>query len=465
MIRTHHQQPTLWTGFLNEEVNDLWEPWMRAADPLLDDEQLIDQIFEAQGRRWKKSRTRGRMQTPSEVVLRLLILKHVRNWSYQTLEREVRANLVYRTFTRIGGEKVPDAKTMGRLGQAIGPEVVAGLHRRMVELAVEQKVVQGRKMRVDTTVVETNIHYPTDSSLLGDGARVLTRLMKEVASAVGGLKQRVRDRMRSVRKKVAGVAIAARRKGEAGVQQRRGLYKGLLSLSRRIVNQASRVAQEVGTLSRKRQAKVHVLVAELGVMKERTKQVIRQAKARIFDGDTKHPDKVVSLFEPHTEIIRKGKASKPTEFGKMVKVQEAENQIVTHYEVYDTRPSDSDLLVEAVAKQEDLLGRVPDMVAADAGFYSQANVKALEEQGVKRVSIPNRNTKSPARKNHQKQRWFKNGQRWRTGCEGRISVLKRRHGLSRCLYHGLDGMKRWVGMGVIADNLINIGLQMAMKTA
>jgi len=172
-----------------------------------------------------------------------------------------------------------------------------------------------------------------------------------------------------------------------------------------------------------------------------------------------------SVFEPHTEIIRKGKASKPTEFGKMVKVQEAENQIVTHYEVYDTRPSDSDLLVGAVAKQEELLGRVPDLVAADAGFYSQANEKALEEKGVKRVSIPNRNTKSEARKNHQKQRWFKNGQRWRTGCEGRISVLKRRHGLRRCLYRGVDGMKRWVGMGVIPDNLINIGLQIAVKTA
>ena len=138
--------------------------------------------------------------------------RHVRNWSYQTLEREVRANLVYRAFGRIGGEKVPDAKTMGRLGQVIGPEVVAGLHQRMVELAVENKVVRGRKMRVDTRVVETNIHYPTDSSLLGDGARVLTRLMKKVAATVGGLKERVRNRMRSVRKKVIGVAIAARRK-------------------------------------------------------------------------------------------------------------------------------------------------------------------------------------------------------------------------------------------------------------
>lgn len=465
MIRTHHQQPTLWTGFLKEEVNDLWEPWMRAADQILDDEQLIEQVFEAQGRRWKKSRTRGRWQTPSEVVLRLLILKHVRNWSYQTLEREVRANLVYRAFARIGGEKVPDAKTMGRLGQVIGPDVVAGLQQRIVKLAVEKKVVRGRKMRLDTTVVETNIHYPTDSSLLGDGTRVLTRLMKKVVSTIGGLQERVRDRMRSVRKKVVGVAIAARRQGEAGEQQRRGLYKGLLSLSRKIVNQAGRVAQEVATLPRKMQAKVGGLVERMAVMRERTRQVMRQTQARIFGGDTKHPEKVTSVFEPHTEIIRKGKASKPTEFGKMVKVQEAENQIVTHVEIYEERPSDSDLLLEAVAQHEEVCGRTPELLAADAGFYSLANEKALAEQGVKRVSIPNRNTKSGARKKHQKQRWFKNGQRWRTGCEGRISVLKRRHGLDRCLYPGQQGMKRWVGMGVIADNLINIGLHLAVKQA
>ena len=139
MIRTCYAQPTLWTGFLKDEVSDLWEPWMRAADQLLDDDELVDQVFEAQGRRWKNSRTRGRLQTPAEVVLRLLVLKHVRDWSCETLAREVRANLVYRAFTRIGGEKVPDDKTMGRLGRAIGAEVIADLHRRVVELAVENK--------------------------------------------------------------------------------------------------------------------------------------------------------------------------------------------------------------------------------------------------------------------------------------------------------------------------------------
>ena len=159
MIQLRHEDRSLWDGVWAEEVGDLWEPWMRAADRLLEDDELLAQVFEAQGRRWKKSRTRGRRQTPAEVVLRLMLLKHARNWSYEVLEREVRANLVYREFTRVGTKKVPDAKTLGRLGQVIGPEVVGQLHTRVVQLAVEKRVIHGRRMRVDTTVDVATLCY------------------------------------------------------------------------------------------------------------------------------------------------------------------------------------------------------------------------------------------------------------------------------------------------------------------
>jgi IS5 family transposase len=187
------------------------------------------------------------------------------------------------------------------------------------------------------------------------------------------------------------------------------------------------------------------------------RQVMKQTRARILRGDTRADGKILSLFEPATEVIRKGKAGKPNEFGKMVKLQEAESQIVTDYEVYDQRPSDSDLLIGAIEKHEAALGRTPRLVAADAAFYSAKNEAAAKAKGVKRVCVPNRSTKSPERKREQKKRWFRNGQKWRTGCEGRISVIKRRHGLNRCRYKGDAGMKRWVGLGVIADNLLNIG--------
>jgi len=464
MTRRKQAQRTLWEGVVEEDVRALYEPWMIEADRLLEDESLIDGVFAAQGERHEHSATKGRSQTPAEMVLRLLLLKHVRNWSFDTLEREVRANLVYRDFTRIGMGKVPDAKTLARIAQALGGEVIAELHRRLVEIAQEEGVIQGRKLRVDTTVVETNIHYPTDSSLLGDGARVLTRTMKKIETRAGQMKRKVRNRMRSISKRVVAIAAASRHKGPEGEAKRKKQYRELLRYSRQILNDAKRVIAEVEEMSTRKKKRLVGLVEHLTEMADRVRRVVKQAKARVFDGITQLPGKIVSLFEPHSEIIRKGKASKPTEFGKLVQVQEAEQQIITHYDVFDQRPSDRDLLLGAVEAHERVLGRVPRLATADAGYYSQAQEQAVEQKGVKWVAVPNRNTKSAERKKKEHSRWFKHAQRWRTGCEGRISVLKRRHGLSRCRYRGAEGMKRWVGLGVMADTLISMGNVLATRT-
>ena len=468
MIQFRHEKRLLWGGYFAEEAQGWWEPWMKKADEVLADEELVEAVYAAQGRRRPKSHTRGRPQTPAEVVLRLMTLKHVRNWSYEELEREVRANVVYRQFTRIEAEKVPDAKTMGRLGQALGPEVVRQIHERIVAQAKEKKVVRGRKLRVDTTVVETNIHYPTDSSLLGDGVRVLTRTMKKITALVGDAGTKLRNRMRTVGHRVMEIARASRSKGEQYEEKMKTGYRRLLQGTRQVVHQAQRFSQEVNSGVKRATdppapARWEAWRKDLETMVPRLQQVIRQTKARVLEGVKHFPEKLVSLFEPTTEIIRKGKASKPTEFGKMVKIQEAENQIITDYQVYAERPSDSDLLVPAVETHQQLLGRVPELVAADAAFFSAANERAAQAMGVKRVSIPHRNTKSEERRRFQKKRWFRKGQKWRTGSEGRISLLKRRHGLNRCRYRGDDGMQRWVGFGVIADNLINIGSFLARQ--
>src|ERR1700680_1216230 len=169
VMKMRRAQLSFGDGLIAEEVSDLREGWMTHADQVLADEQIVAAVYEALAKRHPKSRSRGRLGAPAEMVLRLLILKHIRNWSYGVLEREVRANLVYRDFTRVGAGKTPDAKTMGRWGLAVGPEVVKQIHQRLVKLAQANGLAAGRRMRVDTTVVETNVHYPTDSSLLGDG--------------------------------------------------------------------------------------------------------------------------------------------------------------------------------------------------------------------------------------------------------------------------------------------------------
>jgi len=465
MIVMRRRQLNFADGLIAEEVIDLRDGWMEHADSVLADEVIVSAVYEALAKRHPKSRSRGRHGTPAEVVLRLLILKHIRNWSYQVLEREVRANLVYRDFTRVGGAKMPDAKTMGRWGVALGPEVIKQIHERLVQIACDKGVTTGRRMRVDTTVVETDIHHPTDSTLLGDGVRVLTRTMRKITKIAGAVGTKLRDRSRSVKLRLLEIGRVARAKGPVNQDKLKQRYGRLLDSTSRVVGQAKRFSKEIAQGVKHssdilQQLVLEGLRQELDQMALRVKQVMRQTRARIFRGNTRSEGKLLSLFEPSTEVIRKGKAGKPNEFGKMVKLQEAENQIITDYQVYPQRPYDSDLLIAAIETHQALLGRAPRLVAADAAFYSLKNETTAKAKGVKRVCIPNRSTKSPERKREQRKRWFRNGQKWRVGCEGRISVVKRRHGLDRCRYKGYDGMNRWVGLGVIADNVVNIGRAM-----
>ena len=462
MIETHRLQRSLADGIISETIDDLWEPWMRHADQALEDEALLLIIQQGLAKRCKKSRTRGRPGTTAEIILRMMLLKHFRDWSFEDLTREVRANLVYRDFTRIGGGKVPDDKTMGRLARQLGPEVVEKLHQRVVEIALEKKVATGRKLRVDTTVVETNIHYPTDSSLLGDGVRVLTRVMKKVTQVAGQAGTALRNRTRSIKLKVLAIARASRNKTESGKQKLKQAYVALLDATSRVVGQAKTFSREIAERVKRGNRKLLAKAkGQLDEMIPRVQQVLRQARERVLHGNTRSEGKLVSVFEPETEVIRKGKAKKPTEFGKLVKIQEAENQLITNYQVLEKRPADSTLLIPSIEQHTQQFGHAPVALAADPGFFSAANEAAAEALGVKRVSIPSNGTPGKQRREKQKKRWFKKLQKWRTGCEGRISILKRRHGLDRSRYRGLVGMQRWVGLGVIADNLIHIGDHMA----
>src|SRR5262249_40854411 len=242
MIDARRAQLTFGDKLIAEEVDGLHEDWMVYADEVLADDHIVTAAYEALGKRHRMSRTRGRRGFSAEVVVRLLVLKHARNWSYATLEREVRANLVYRKFTRVGFAKMADAKTMGRWGVAVGPEVVKQIHDRIVSIAKEKGIARGVKMRVDTTVVETNIHYPTDSSLLGDGVRVLTRIMRNITKIAGDAGCKLRDRTRSVKHRVMEIGRAARAQGKEKLHK---AYANLLNSTSRVVGQAKRFAQEI----------------------------------------------------------------------------------------------------------------------------------------------------------------------------------------------------------------------------
>jgi len=349
MIEMRRAQLRFGDGLIAEEVSDLREDWMQHADQVLADEQIVAAVYEALSKRRPKSRSRGRHGIPAELVLRLLVLKHIRNLSYGALEREVRANLVYRDFTRVGGSKVPDAKTMGKWGLALGPQELRQIHDRIVKIAHDEGIVPGRRMRVDTTVVESNIHYPSDSTLLGDGVRVLIRTMKKVTQIVGAVGTKLRDRSRSVKLRVLEIMRIARAKGPLNRDRLQQRYRRLLDTTSRVVGQAKRFSKEISDGIKRsadvfQQIALEVLGAELDRMVPLLRRVMQQTRARVLHGDTRFEGKIVSVFEPSAEVIRKGKSGKPNEFGKVVKLQEAENQIIVDYEVYARRPNDADLL-------------------------------------------------------------------------------------------------------------------------
>jgi IS5 family transposase len=450
MVRLRHVQRSVFEVLL-PDGEKLWDPALRRIDEVLEDEQLVELVAEALERRRPASRKKGRPGTPAEVVLRMLVLKHLYDWSFDECEREVRGSLVYRAFCRIDCERVPDAKTLIRLSQALGGDVLKKILERLVGIARERKIVRGRLLRVDTTVVETNIHYPTDSGLLADGVRVLTRGLGKLQDEVGKTVIRFRDRTRAMGKRV--FQLAQRRRTE-DVEQKKAqlqkLYRGALRITAAVVGEAKKAVAAVRGRASEMAA---AIVKEIEQTVELVRRVQAQTRARVFKGDTHYPAKVLSLFEPATEAIRKGKASKPTEFGKLVKVQETEGHIVTDYEVCATRLPDQKLWEPSLKRHQALFGKLPYLATADAGFSSAANENTAKQLGVNRVVLPApRSLKARIR-----QRWFRRALRWRTGCEGTISVLKRRHGLRRCRYRRISGMERYVGFGVIASNLWVLG--------
>jgi IS5 family transposase len=436
MVRRAYRQRSL-VEVLLPDADKLWDPTLERIDTLLDDEVLVDRVAAALAQRHPESQRRGRLGTPADVVLRILVLKHLHDWSFDECEREVRGSLVYRAFCRIDGERVPDAKTLIRLAHLLDERVLKDLLAQLVARGRERRIVKGWRLRVDTTVVETNIHYPTDATLLADGVRVLTRTLRRLGKQVRKRTRAVGRRVFEIaqRSRTAGPRVSPKVRARSKARMKR-LYQELMGITRAVLRQAD------GVLARRRTS-----TARLPATIDLLKRVVAQTRARVLRGNTRFPGKVVSLFEPHTEIIRKGKLAKPTEFGRVVKIQEAEAQFITDYEVCERGQAERALWAPALDRHIALFDHAPHLAVADGGFASRSNERAAQARGVRHVVLPR-----PPREH--RSRLARAALRWRTGSEGRISALKRRHGLRRCRYRGAGGMQRWVGLGVLANDLL-----------
>lgn len=437
------------------------EPQLRQLDQLLSDDELFAAVKADLSKRYPNSGRLGRHSTPVEVILRMLVVRRLYNWSYEATERNVSDSLVLRQFVRLYLEPAPDDTTLIRWARLVGSDTLQALNERAVELAKTLRVTGGRKLRTDGTVVEANIRYPTDSSLLGDGVRVLSRLVGRVRAVIGegeavarGL---LRDRTRSAKRLARRIADSARRRGE-GIEEVRGeLYRRLLGIAGASLRQAERVRK---MLPDSRAG----LARELERFESLVGRVMSQTRRRVLEGESvPATEKVVSVFEPHAAIIRRGKAGRDTEYGRKLWLDEVDGGIISGYRVLAGNAADCEQLGPALQNHKRLFGRSPDLVAADRGVYSADNDRAAQEAGIKHVVLPKRGGKTKARQAHERQGWFRRGMRWRAGAEGRISVMKRRGYLGRCRDKGEQGFGRWVGWGVLTANLSTIARTVAAR--
>jgi len=441
------------------------DPELVEIDRILEDDELFQRIKHDLSQRRPKTLITGRNSTPVEATMRMLGVKHLYAWSYEKTVQFVSDSLVLRWFCRIYLNPVCDDKTLLRWANLIQPDTLRLFNQRVDAIACELKLTRGRKLRTDGMVVETNIHYPTDSSLLADGVRVLSRLLKGAKTVVQDSAQLTadtfRDRNRSARKAARRIYGASRRRGEVAKASIQEAYHHLVRITQASVTQAKRV---LAALESHKDQQAQKLKAKLEQFIPRIEQVIAQTRRRVLEGE-KVParEKIVSIFEPHTDIICRGKANKPVEFGHKVWLDEVEGGIVTDYRILEGNPPDSDQWPPSLDQHIELFSRPPYQASADRGVYSAPNEAYAQQMGVKRVILPQPGHKSEARREHERQGWFKRGRRFHAGIEGRISVLMRKHGLDRCLYHGEEGFGRWVGWGIIAGNLAVMGAALATR--
>jgi transposase, IS5 family len=433
------------------------DPVLTRLDTLLEDDRLFRMVKADLSCRFPRTLIDGRPSTPVEVILRMLLVKHLYGWSYEQTECWVGDSLVLRQFCRVYAERVPDDTTLLRWANTIRPDTLHQLLDHVVDLARQLRVTRGRKLRVDSTVVATDIHFPVDSALLGDGVRVLNRAIQRARQLVQPVgeqaRTRFRARTRSVHKVMRRLIAASRRRGEQAIAQLCDDYRQLIGLTERVVQQAREVREMLpgdGRDSGRVREKLETFIP-------RVERVIAQARRRVLEGESVPAgEKLVSIFEPHTAIIRKGKLGHPVEFGRVLWLDETEGGIVSRYAVLAGNPDDAEQLAPSLDRHVERFGHVPRLLAGDRKVYSEEGERHARDLGVRRVVLPRSGKLSGERLAYETQRWFRLGRRWRTGIEGRISVLKRRHKLARCLYHGSEGMERWVGWGVIAHNLRRI---------
>jgi IS5 family transposase len=427
------------------------------ADFLDEHEELVTLIHADLVRGLRRPRT-GRDGLNAAQVLRAFVLQRVKAWDLRELRERIADGYTLRIFTTFDAAPVPKHDAFHRAFCRLTPATVRTLTDAVVQAAVELGLEDGAQLRVDTTVVETDIHWPTDSTLLWDAVRVLTRRVQRLGEHVPSALRGFADRTRRARRRMQEIS---RLSAAARPRQQPRKYRDLLDVTASVVTTArvavatARTAPPAEPLAA---AVVTALSAEIEHFCGLAERVIAQTRRRVLAGDpVPVHEKLFSIFEPHTDLIKRGKAHRPVEFGHKVFLAESRRGLITDYRVLDGNPGDEGHVAPSLTQHEATFGHAPTLYAADRGFYTPANVEALTAAGVGTECVPQRGGgKTPERTAYEKSRAFKQGQRFRAGIEGRISVLLRGRGMRRCLLEGRERFEVFVGAAVLANNLLRL---------
>jgi IS5 family transposase len=445
MDNSSQQNPSLWETVLPPELFQMNEELTR-VDELLDDEHFFAPFRKGFGTRL------GRPTTAVSTYLRLMYLKHRYGLGYEVLVKEVSDSFAWRRFCHLAlDDRVPDSTTLIKLTHKYGEDMVRSLNEALVLKLKEKKVIRGKKLRIDTTVVESDIHYPTDTGLLNDSIRVITRVVSKLKEVAPGIGRRFVKHTRRAKKAYLGLMKVI--KGRTGRDKAalKNSQEKLVKITEETIAGGRAVQAEIERLE-ERTPLVNRLKEQLGEWIEVAEKVVWQTQ-QVIKGNRRLSRRLVSLFDDKARPIKRGKSPTDTEFGRKVLLGETDHGIITTYEVLEENPSDTTLLKPAVRGHRRLFRKRLKAVASDRGFYSQANEDWLKGSGVKQVSIPARGRVGKERRQYQRQSWFKRLQRFRAGGEAKISLLKRKFGLRRSRLRGSPGAEIWVGQSIFTNNL------------
>ena len=428
-------------------VNEYREKYNLISQLLDENPQLVSLVHHDLAKMLSQSSKGRKSSYTSEQILRCLIVQFIEQQSFRDVVVSIENSEFLRNFVRLGVNHMMDYSFLNKAYGIISEKTWDAINQAVAKYAAQQGKISPEKLRMDTTVYETNIHYPTDSSLLWDSFRTLASLLRTIQQELPhlALKHRFHD------DKVKKLAYFITRNGASpkkGTQRKvKGTYRELIG---RVTWIAAVARQTLSTLG-KAGYEAELLSHYLPIVDK----IIVQADQRVLQGVMPAADeKIYSLFEEHTELLKRGKAGKPIEFGHKILLAQTGEKFIHHYQVFSKRQEDQDLLEPTLKAHAKLFGFDPEVLATDKGFYkSMEQIFSLEER-ITTVSICKKGRRNQQEYERESSEEFKDGQRFRAGCEGSISVLKRAFNLGKCLFKGFKNYAASVGCAVFCHNLV-----------